>query len=165
MSVLRRLLMVGAVAVALVGWTVAQYGGKGNQPTDDIPTVAVKAGQFKTLVKALEAAELVDALKGKGPFTVFAPTDSAFAKLPKGTLEELLKPENKEKLRSHPALPCRSWQVSLVGCAQTQKWHASGNPAEGQKGHHHQKAQGHFRGRGEGHQGRCDGEQRRHPCH
>jgi uncharacterized surface protein with fasciclin (FAS1) repeats len=100
MLVLRRLLMVGAVAVALVGWTVAQYGGKGNQPTDDIPTVAVKAGQFKTLVKALEAAELVDALKGKGPFTVFAPTDSAFDKLPKGTLDELLQPENKEKLRS-----------------------------------------------------------------
>ncbi|MEJ7614486.1 MAG: fasciclin domain-containing protein [Candidatus Fervidibacter sacchari] len=101
MLALGRMLVVGAVAVAIVGWTVAQYGGeKGTQPADDIPTVAVKAGQFKTLVKALEAAELVDALKGKGPFTVFAPTDDAFAKLPKGTLEELLKPENKEKLQS-----------------------------------------------------------------
>ncbi len=100
MSVLRRLLVVGVVAVAISSWTVAQYGGKGNQPTDDIPTVATKAGQFKTLVKALQAAGLVEALKGKGPFTVFAPTDSAFAKLPKGTLEELLKPENREKLRS-----------------------------------------------------------------
>lgn len=100
MSVLRRLLVVGVVAVAISSWTVAQYSGKGSQPTDDIPTVAMKSGQFKTLVKALQAAELVEALKGKGPFTVFAPTDDAFAKLPKGTLEELLKPENKEKLRS-----------------------------------------------------------------
>lgn len=54
--------------------------------------------QFKTLAKALEAAGLVDTLKGEGPFTVFAPTDEAFAKLPKGTLEDLLKPENKNKL-------------------------------------------------------------------
>ncbi|GBC98632.1 Immunogenic protein MPB70 [bacterium HR17] len=99
MLVLHRLLTVGAVVAVVGSWTVAQYGG-GAQPTGDIPTVAVKAGQFKTLVKALQAAELVDALKGKGPFTVFAPTDAAFAKLPKGTLEELLKPENKEKLRS-----------------------------------------------------------------
>jgi len=100
MLALRRLLVV-ATLLALVGWTVAQYqGGKENQPKDDIPTVAAKAGQFKTLVKALQAAELVDALKGEGPFTVFAPTDEAFAKLPKGTLDELLKPENKEKLRS-----------------------------------------------------------------
>jgi hypothetical protein len=165
MLVLRRLLMVGAVAVALVGWTVAQYGGKGNQPTDDIPTVAVKAGQFKTLVKALEAAELVDALKGKGPFTVFAPTDSAFRQTAQRHAGRIAPARKQGETPLHPALPCRSWQVSLVGCAQTQKWHESGNPAEGQKGHHHQKAQGHFRGRGEGHQGRCDGEQWRHPCH
>ena len=56
------------------------------------------AGSFKTLAKALQAAGLVDALKGDGPFTVFAPTDEAFAKLPAGTLDDLLKPENKEKL-------------------------------------------------------------------
>ena len=56
------------------------------------------AGQFKTLAAALKAAGLVDTLKGAGPFTVFAPTDEAFAKLPKGTVEELLKPENKAKL-------------------------------------------------------------------
>jgi uncharacterized surface protein with fasciclin (FAS1) repeats len=66
--------------------------------TDDIVDTAVKAGSFNTLAAALKAAGLVDALKGKGPFTVFAPTDAAFAKLPKGTLEDLLKPENKEKL-------------------------------------------------------------------
>jgi uncharacterized surface protein with fasciclin (FAS1) repeats len=67
---------------------------------DDIVDTAVKAGSFKTLVAAVQAAGLVDTLKGKGPFTVFAPTDEAFAKLPKGTVETLLKPENKKKLAS-----------------------------------------------------------------
>lgn len=64
----------------------------------DIVDTAVAAGQFNTLAAALKAAGLVDTLKGAGPFTVFAPTDAAFAKLPAGTVEELLKPENKEKL-------------------------------------------------------------------
>lgn len=66
--------------------------------TPDIVDTAVKAGKFNTLVAAVKAAGLVETLKGEGPFTVFAPTDEAFAKLPKGTLESLLKPENKEKL-------------------------------------------------------------------
>ena len=60
--------------------------------------VAASAGQFNTLVAAVKAAGLVDTLNGKGPFTVFAPTDEAFAKLPAGTVEDLLKPANKEKL-------------------------------------------------------------------
>ena len=64
----------------------------------DIVDTAVNAGSFKTLAAALQAAGLVDTLKGKGPFTVFAPTDEAFAKLPAGTVETLLKPENKAKL-------------------------------------------------------------------
>jgi len=64
----------------------------------DIVDTAVNAGSFKTLAAALQAAGLVDTLKGKGPFTVFAPTDEAFAKLPAGTVESLLKPENKAKL-------------------------------------------------------------------
>ena len=64
----------------------------------DIVDTAVEAGSFKTLAAALKAADLIETLKGKGPFTVFAPTDEAFAKLPKGTVEELLKPENKAKL-------------------------------------------------------------------
>ena len=64
----------------------------------DIVDTAVAAGDFKTLAAALNAAGLVETLKGAGPFTVFAPTDAAFAKLPAGTLEDLLKPENKEKL-------------------------------------------------------------------
>ncbi|MFM8726069.1 MAG: fasciclin domain-containing protein, partial [Planctomycetaceae bacterium] len=66
--------------------------------TPDIVDTAVAAGSFKTLVAAVKAAGLVETLKGKGPFTVFAPTDEAFAKLPAGTVESLLKPENKDKL-------------------------------------------------------------------
>ena len=65
----------------------------------DIVDTAVKAGSFKTLVAAVKAADLVKTLKSEGPFTVFAPTDEAFAKLPKGTLDSLLKPENKKKLQ------------------------------------------------------------------
>src|SRR3954465_3350684 len=68
------------------------------QSPKDIVDTAVAAGSFKTLAAALQAAGLVDTLKGPGPFTVFAPTDEAFAKLPAGTVETLLKPENKEKL-------------------------------------------------------------------
>jgi uncharacterized surface protein with fasciclin (FAS1) repeats len=83
--------MVGlALATALGGSLYAQ--------SKDIVDNAVAAGQFKTLAAALKSAGLVDTLKGPGPFTVFAPTDEAFAKLPKGTVEELLKPENKAKL-------------------------------------------------------------------
>src|SRR5690242_18363132 len=66
--------------------------------TQNIVDTAVAAGQFKTLAAALGAAGLVDTLKGPGPFTVFAPTDAAFAKLPAGTVENLLKPENKAQL-------------------------------------------------------------------
>ena len=66
----------------------------------DIVDTAVSAGSFNTLVAAVKAAGLVETLKGKGPFTVFAPTDEAFAKLPAGTVENLLKPENRAKLQS-----------------------------------------------------------------
>lgn len=66
--------------------------------TQNIVDTAVAAGQFKTLAAALDAAGLIDTVKGAGPFTVFAPTDAAFAKLPAGTVENLLKPENKDKL-------------------------------------------------------------------
>jgi transforming growth factor-beta-induced protein len=64
----------------------------------DVVDLAVKAGNFQTLATAIETAGLLEALKGAGPFTVFAPTDEAFAALPKGTVETLLMPENKEKL-------------------------------------------------------------------
>ena len=66
----------------------------------DIVDTAASAGQFNTLVAAVEAADLVSTLKGDGPFTVFAPTDEAFAALPEGTVENLLKPENKDQLIS-----------------------------------------------------------------
>jgi uncharacterized surface protein with fasciclin (FAS1) repeats len=81
-------LLAGVVALAVVS----------NASAADIVDTAV-AGQFNTLVAAVKAAGLVDTLKGPGPFTVFAPTDEAFAKLPPRTLENLLKPENKEQLR------------------------------------------------------------------
>lgn len=80
--------LAGAVALAMIPMASAA----------DIVDVA-EAGHFNTLVAAVKAAGLVDALKGPGPFTVFAPTDEAFARLPAGTLETLLKPENQEQLR------------------------------------------------------------------
>lgn len=83
--------MLAVAVVALVA-SFAQAAEK------DIVDTAVGAGSFKTLVAAVKAAGLVETLKGEGPFTVFAPTDEAFAKLPKGTVEDLLKPENKKKL-------------------------------------------------------------------
>ena len=67
-------------------------------PKDDIVDTAVAAGDFNTLVAAVQAGDLVDTLKGDGPFTVFAPTDEAFANLPAGTVDNLLKPENKDQL-------------------------------------------------------------------
>ena len=72
--------------------------GAGLAHAKDIVDTAASAGSFKTLVAAIEAAGLAETLKGPGPFTVFAPTDEAFAKLPAGTVETLLKPENKDKL-------------------------------------------------------------------
>jgi uncharacterized surface protein with fasciclin (FAS1) repeats len=80
-------------AAAIIGTVRAE-----TPASKDIVAVASSAGTFKTLVAAVQAAGLVETLEGKGPFTVFAPTDEAFAKLPAGTLESLLKPENKEKL-------------------------------------------------------------------
>ena len=71
----------------------------------DIVDTAMKAGSFKTLIAALKAADLDQTLKGKGPFTVFAPTDEAFDKLPSGTVESLLKPENKRASRGAADLP------------------------------------------------------------
>lgn len=88
--------------IAALALTVTASGASARQagmtPTKDIVDTAVAAGSFKTLAAALTAAGLVPTLKGPGPFTVFAPTDEAFAKLPKGTVEDLLKPENKAKL-------------------------------------------------------------------
>ena len=88
---LRGLLIAALTAVPL-------FLGAVSAKAADIVDTAASAGQFNTLVAAVKAAGLVDTLKGEGPFTVFAPTDAAFAKLPAGTVDELLKPENKDQL-------------------------------------------------------------------
>ena len=87
--------MVLAIAMTILPLTASamDHGMK-----KDIVDTTVANGSFKTLVAAVKAAGLVETLKGKGPFTVFAPTDAAFAKLPEGTVASLLKPENKSKL-------------------------------------------------------------------
>jgi uncharacterized surface protein with fasciclin (FAS1) repeats len=93
-------LIVGTnLVVAALAVVALSLGGMTARAAEkDIVNTAVSAGQFKTLAAALDAAGLVDTLKGDGPFTVFAPTDEAFAKLPDGTVENLLKPENKDQL-------------------------------------------------------------------
>ena len=93
-------LMVGvAIAAPLLLKPTPSHAMYHKKPKDIVET-AVSAGSFKTLVAAVKAAGLASTLKGKGPFTVFAPTDAAFAKLPSGTVESLLKPENKTKLQA-----------------------------------------------------------------
>ena len=89
--------LVVAVFVAAASWFTAE-SSRAMSHSKDIVDTAVSAGQFNTLVAAVKAAGLVETLKGDGPFTVFAPTDEAFAKLPDGTVDDLLKPENKDKL-------------------------------------------------------------------
>ncbi|MEM7171569.1 MAG: fasciclin domain-containing protein [Pseudomonadota bacterium] len=91
MTFLRRSFIAAVAAIPLAFGAVAAKAA-------DIVDSAVSTGQFETLVAAVKAAGLVDTLKGDGPFTVFAPTDEAFAKLPAGTVEDLLKPENKDQL-------------------------------------------------------------------
>ena len=86
------------LALTLSMLTLSLAANAGSMGKKDIVDTAVAAGNFKTLAAALKAAGLVDTLKGAGPFTVFAPTDEAFAKLPAGTVDDLLKPENHDKL-------------------------------------------------------------------
>jgi uncharacterized surface protein with fasciclin (FAS1) repeats len=88
-------LKVGFALFVLAGATLT--AGTANKQKD-LVAVAVEAGSFNTLVAAVKAAGLVETLQGDGPFTIFAPTDAAFAKLPAGTVEDLLKPQNKAKL-------------------------------------------------------------------
>ncbi len=86
-----------AVAAVTIGMVLAGSPARAAGDKDIVET-AMASGQFSTLATAIKAAELVETLKGAGPFTVFAPTDDAFGQLPPGTVESLLKPENKEKL-------------------------------------------------------------------
>ncbi|PPB80759.1 putative surface protein with fasciclin (FAS1) repeats [Albidovulum inexpectatum] len=94
---LRRTFIAATTALGIVG-AAGCVMADGHMASKDIVDTAVAAGSFNTLVAAVQAAGLVDTLKGPGPFTVFAPTDEAFAKLPEGTVENLLKPENKDTL-------------------------------------------------------------------
>ncbi|MCU0647754.1 MAG: fasciclin domain-containing protein [Gemmatimonadaceae bacterium] len=89
---------LGAITALTPTVTQAQHNGRNAGPT--IPQVAKTAGQFATLLAAVDAAGLTETLLGRGPFTLFAPTDEAFKRLPAGTVDELLKPENREKLRT-----------------------------------------------------------------
>ncbi len=95
----KKLTAILSLVVASLAFTTVSYADSHGMKKD-IVEVAAENGSFNTLVAALEAAELVETLKGEGPFTVFAPTDEAFANLPDGTLDMLLMPENKDQLVS-----------------------------------------------------------------
>lgn len=92
---MKRTMFVVALTAVLA---MSLFAGNAKAANADIVDTAASAGSFNTLVAAVKAAGLVDTLKGEGPFTVFAPTDEAFAKLPAGTVDDLLKPENRAKL-------------------------------------------------------------------
>ena len=101
MTTLRNLTKLTAFGLLSVGLAAGASGSTESTPASkDIVETAVEAGSFNTLVAAVRAAGLVDTLRGEGPFTLFAPTDEAFSKLPAGTLDSLLKPENRGKLQS-----------------------------------------------------------------
>lgn len=97
-KILTSAIMIFSILILSVS-NISAYGYTSIEQDKDIVDIAINDGRFNTLVEALKAADLVDTLKGEGPFTVFAPTDDAFKKLPAGTLESLLKPENKDTLK------------------------------------------------------------------
>ena len=100
MSILKTMSLAVAAACVMATSAVAEHHGSMNEAKADIVDTAVGAGSFTTLVAAVQAAGLEETLRSEGPFTVFAPTDEAFAKLPEGTIANLLKPENKDQLVS-----------------------------------------------------------------
>jgi uncharacterized surface protein with fasciclin (FAS1) repeats len=103
---------------AAAAFAVSSFALSAQAFAADVVDTAVAAGNFKTLVAAVQAAGLVDTLKGPGPFTVFAPTDEAFAKLPAGTVDDLLKPENKDKLvavLTYHVVPGKVMAADLAG--------------------------------------------------
>ena len=106
------------LALALSLLTLSLAANAGSMGKKDIVDTAVAAGNFKTLAAALQAAGLIDTLKGPGPFTVFAPTDEAFAKLPAGTVDDLLKPENHDKLVAILTYHVVAGQSHGQGCGQ-----------------------------------------------
>ncbi len=110
--------MLKSVKIAAMAMLIALPLSIDRAAANDIVDVAVGNKQFTTLVAAVKAAGLVETLKGKGPFTLFAPTNDAFAKLPKGTVEDLLKPENKGKLTqilTYHVLPGKVMAADIKG--------------------------------------------------
>lgn len=110
--------LISLIAILSLSLATAVVAGESKDKKDIVDT-AIAAGSFKTLVAAVQAADLVATLKSDGPFTVFAPTDDAFAKLPKGTLEMLLKPENKAKLQSILTFHVVAGKVKAAQVTQT----------------------------------------------
>ena len=115
-------LVIGFLVVVLPAVVLgANHGKTGSAMTSgsmDVVDMAAHTGQFNTLVAAIQAADLEEVLRGEGPFTVLAPTDEAFAKLPAGTVEDLLKPENKEKLQAlltYHVIPGRVYAKDVMG--------------------------------------------------
>ena len=116
-------MMATALMLVVAGHSAAQEEGSAAMSDRDIVETAVAAGQFETLVAAVQAAGLVETLKGDGPFTVFAPTDEAFAQLPDGTVTELLRPENRERLAAiltYHVVPGRVMASEVVGLDQAE---------------------------------------------
>ncbi len=128
----RTFVALAAAATFMAGPSLADGHGK------DIVDTAVGAGSFETLVAAVSAAGLVDTLKGNGPFTVFAPTDEAFAELPAGTVDELLKPENKDQLvaiLTYHVVPAKVTAADVAGQTVTAKTVQGGKlMVDGRKG-------------------------------
>lgn len=118
MNRFKRIAGITALAVTMTASTAHAGSTTGMGKSGDIVDTAVAAGSFQTLVAAVKAADLVGTLKSKGPFTVFAPTDEAFAKLPAGTVENLLKPENKAqlvKVLTYHVVPGRIMSKDIAG--------------------------------------------------
>ena len=128
--------VVGTILGATLATTISMSAVAGGaKASGDIVDTAMSAGAFNTLVAAVKAAGLVDTLKGEGPFTVFAPTDEAFAALPEGTVENLLKPENRDQLAAiltYHVVPGKVMAADVVGksakvaTVQGQKVHVDG---------------------------------------
>lgn len=115
---MKRLTLVALALMAMACSSTNRSMSMSNMSKQDIVETAMSAGMFNTLASALRAADLVDTLKGPGPFTVFAPTDEAFAKIPASTLQMLMRPENKDKLRSilmYHVVPGRSDSKAVMG--------------------------------------------------
>ena len=128
--------MVGGLAPANAKTTYPMVGGAAMYPTKDIVDNAVNSRDHTTLVAAVKAAGLVDTLKGVGPFTVFAPTNTAFGKLPAGTVDALVKPENKAMLTSiltYHVVPGRMTAKDIAAAIAAGKGKAELTTVQGEK--------------------------------